>query len=101
MTHRCHEPTISSWQPGDKQVKSEQIIMTAAKYRIVSDHSIMGRFLPVSGSSEILLKDRALAVVIAAKSITQPYGQEIRVVHVPTGEVIYRKTAAHTLACND
>jgi hypothetical protein len=35
--------------------------------------------------------------VVAAKSVTQPYGQEIRVVHVPSGEVVYRKTASTAL----
>jgi len=32
--------------------------------------------------------------VVAAKSNTKPYGQEIRVVYVPTGEVVFRKTAS-------
>ncbi|HSI55788.1 MAG: hypothetical protein ACAH21_05945 [Ramlibacter sp.] len=30
---------------------------------------------------------------MAAKSVTKPMGEEIRVVHVPTGEVIFRKAA--------
>ncbi len=34
-----------------------------------------------------------MAVVIAAKSETRPYGKEIRVVHQPSGEIVYRKTA--------
>jgi len=33
--------------------------------------------------------------VMAAKSETRPYGNEIRVVYQPTGEVVYRKTAAN------
>jgi hypothetical protein len=28
---------------------------------------------------------------MAAKSVTKPSGQEIRVVHVPTGEVVFTK----------
>jgi hypothetical protein len=35
--------------------------------------------------------DRALAVSLAAKSFTAD--SEIRVVHVPTGEVVFRKPA--------
>jgi hypothetical protein len=31
---------------------------------------------------------------MAAKSVTKPSGQEIRVVHVPTGEVVFRKPAS-------
>jgi hypothetical protein len=32
---------------------------------------------------------------LAAKSFTRPSGQEIRVVHVPTGEVVFRKRGTH------
>jgi hypothetical protein len=35
------------------------------------------------------VSDRALAVSLAAKSFTR--SSEIRVVHVPTGEVVFRK----------
>jgi hypothetical protein len=31
---------------------------------------------------------------MAAKSVTKPSGQEIRVVHVPTGEVVFTKPAS-------
>jgi hypothetical protein len=41
------------------------------------------------------VSDRALAVSLAAKSFAQ--SDEIRVVHVPTGEVVYRKPASPTL----
>jgi hypothetical protein len=68
--------------------------MAPAQYRIESSHPISGRLLPVSGASHYYFNDRALAVVMAAKSVTSPSGQEIRVVHVPTGEVVFRKLAA-------
>jgi CBS-domain-containing membrane protein len=68
--------------------------MTPADYRIESASGITGPLLPVSGSSAYLVHDSAMAVVMAAKSVTIPAGQEIRVVHVPTGEVIFRKSAA-------
>ncbi len=51
------------------------------EYPIESSHEILGR-----------TKNRDLAVAVAAKSRTAPSGQEIRVVHVHTGEVVFRKT---------
>ena len=65
--------------------------MTSAEYRIESTYPIASRLLPQSGFQQYLMSDRALAVSVAAKSSTKPCGQEIRVVHVPTGEVVFRK----------
>ena len=68
--------------------------MISADYRIESSHPIASRLLPRSGSQQYLVADRALAVAVAAKSTTRPDGQEIRVVHVPTGEVVFRKRSS-------
>ena len=68
--------------------------MTSADFRVESNHPIAGRLWPASGSQQYCFNDRALAVAMAAKSVTKPSGQEIRVVHVPTGEVVFRKPAA-------
>ena len=68
--------------------------MSTAIYRLESSHPMFGPLLPVGGAKLLTLVDRALATVMAAKSMTQPCGHEIRVVHVPTGEVIFRKTSA-------
>lgn len=65
--------------------------MTSADYRIESSQPIAGRFWPVAGSRQFDVSDRALAVSLAAKSFTSD--GEIRVVHVPTGEVVFRKPA--------
>lgn len=65
--------------------------MPPADYRIESTYPIVGLLLPSPGSTQYLMEDRALAVVLAAKSVTKPSGEEIRVVHVPTGEVVFRK----------
>ncbi len=65
--------------------------MTSPDYRIESTQPIAGRFWPVAGSMQLAVKDRALAVSLAAKSFT--HDSEIRVVHVPTGEVVFRKPA--------
>ena len=65
--------------------------MKSADYRIESTQPIAGRFWPAGGSMQMSVKDRALAVSLAAKSFTR--NSEIRVVHVPTGEVVFRKPA--------
>jgi hypothetical protein len=63
--------------------------MTSADYRIESSQPIAGRFWPANGMRHYAVHDRALAVSLAAKSFTSD--SEIRVVHVPTGEVVFRK----------
>lgn len=67
--------------------------MQTAQYRIESNHPFLGRLLPGQDMQRSVFGDRALAVAMAAKSVTQPSGQEIRVVHVPTGEVVFRTSA--------
>lgn len=67
--------------------------MNSADYRIESSHPISSRLMPSAGAVQYLVKDRALAVALAAKSFTKPSGQEIRVVHVPTGEIVFRKAS--------
>lgn len=65
--------------------------MTHADYRIESSLPIASRFWPAAGATQFAVSDRALAVSLAAKGMT---GRgEIRVVHVPTGEVVYCKPA--------
>lgn len=60
-------------------------------YRIESEYPMVGPLLPSNERTQVLMSDRSLAIVAAAKSQTVPFGQEIRVVYRPTGEVIYRK----------
>ena len=67
--------------------------MTSTGYRIESNHPVQGRLLPPSAFQQNIYSDRALAVAMAAKCVTRPSGQEIRVVHVPTGEVVFRTAA--------
>lgn len=71
--------------------------MTSGEYRIESSHPIASLLLPTSGEQQYFVRDRALAVALAAKSTTLPNGQEIRVVHVPTGEVVFRKRSVNRL----
>ncbi|MDE2607744.1 MAG: hypothetical protein KGL68_17665 [Burkholderiales bacterium] len=70
--------------------------MTSADYRIESSQPIGGRFWPATGSRQFAVSDRALAVSIAAKSFVR--SGEVRVVHVPTGEIVFRKPAERPLA---
>lgn len=65
--------------------------MSPADFRVDSNNPMPRRMGPASGSPEQSFNDRALAVTKAAQSVTKPSGWEIRVVHVPTGEVIFRK----------
>ena len=67
-------------------------------YRVESTHPIYGPFSPQGNACSILLEDRALALVVAAKSVTRPMGNEIRVIHTPSGQVIFSKTAANPSA---
>ncbi|MEJ6020820.1 hypothetical protein [Ramlibacter sp. PS4R-6] len=67
--------------------------MPSEEFRVESSYPIAGRFLPQPGAQQYFFSDRGLAVAMAAKSFTQPSG-EIRVVHVPTGEVLFRKQPA-------
>lgn len=62
--------------------------MTSADYRIESNQPIASRFWP-GGSRQFAVSNRALAVSLAAKSFSAE--SEIRVIHVPTGEVVFRK----------
>jgi hypothetical protein len=64
------------------------------QFRVESDHPISGRLWPVPGSQRYFFSDRSLAVAMAAKSVTKPLGNEIRVVHVPTGEIVFTKPSS-------
>ncbi len=64
--------------------------MTSADFRVEANHPLASRLLPGQSAQQYFFSSRALAVTLAAKSTTHP-SSEIRVVHVPTGEVVYRK----------
>ncbi len=66
--------------------------MTTTCYRIESTYPIVGPLVAGINNTAMYIADRTMAIVMAAKSYTLPFGQEIRVVHVPTGEVVFRKT---------
>lgn len=66
--------------------------MPSAQYRIESRYPLVGRLLPPSAFKQ-LYADPSLAVAVAVKSVADPTRQEVRVVHVPSGEIIFRSTA--------
>jgi hypothetical protein len=68
--------------------------MAAMKYQVESTYPMVGPLLPDGGVKSLQLHNHSLAIVVASKSVTIPYGQEIRVVNTLTGEVIFHKTAA-------
>ncbi|MEI8169998.1 MAG: hypothetical protein WCG50_10005 [Rhodoferax sp.] len=71
--------------------------MSSPVYRIESNHPIVGPLLPyLHTAKSIVITVRELAVAMASKSSTEPCGHEIRVVHLPSGEVIFRKTDAYS-----
>lgn len=67
--------------------------MDPTGYRIVSDHPFLGSLLPPSVFARIYA-DRSLAVALAVKSVADPSSQEVRVVEVPGGQVVFRSTAS-------
>ena len=61
-------------------------------FRVESNHPIFGETWPVPGQTSFATSNRVLAIALAAKNLTLPRGGEIRVVHVPSGEIVYRKS---------
>jgi len=66
-------------------------IKKRGEFRVESNRTMRRpHWWPASVGNELLVHDRSLAVVLAAKTNTVPCGG-VRVVHAPTGEVIFRK----------
>lgn len=75
--------------------------MKTADYRIESSSTVSFRLMPGSTSVDHLYHDRATAIAMAAKAVTDPPGKEVRVVHVPTGQVVFRKQAGVPVTSDD
>jgi hypothetical protein len=67
--------------------------MTTPQFRIESTQPIVSSLPGAHVAPGDLLHDCDLAVAIAAKSLTQPPGGVVSVVHVPTGEVVFSKVS--------
>jgi uncharacterized RmlC-like cupin family protein len=59
-------------------------------YRIECLDAVTGSLLPAATSH--LYANASLAVAVAVKCVSDPTRQEVRVVHVPSGEVVFRTT---------
>ena len=75
--------------------------MTPTEFRVESNHPISGWQVSGSAFHQSLFGDRAVAAAMAAKSVTKSSVQEIRVVHVPTGKVVFRKSGSTRPEFND
>lgn len=63
--------------------------MESARFRIESRTPLRGSLLPPASLQKIYT-DQSLAVAVAVKSLTDPTRQNIRVVHIPSGEVVFQ-----------
>lgn len=61
-------------------------------YRIENRDPCNDSLLP-SANLGHLYADPSLAVAVAVKSVSDPTMQEVRVVHVPSGEVVFKTSA--------
>lgn len=60
-------------------------------YRIESEHKLTSDWLPASVFAQIH-ESKSAAVAIAIEGVDDPAEQEVRVVCVETGEVVWRST---------
>lgn len=67
--------------------------MTTLPYKIESSSPIVASLPRTNVRNGSMLANLDLAVSLAAKSITDPPGGVVRVVHVPTGEVLFSKVS--------
>lgn len=58
-------------------------------YRIESRDPLSGSLLP-HPNIQHLYADYSLAVAVAVKSVRDPSLQEVRVVHIPSGEIVFK-----------
>jgi hypothetical protein len=67
--------------------------MTTPQFRIESTRPIVSSLLGSHVVSGDVVHDCDLAVALAAKSLTEPPGGVVSVVHIPTGEVVFSKVS--------
>jgi hypothetical protein len=67
--------------------------MASAQYRIESRSPLMGSLLPPALFKQ-MYADRSLAVAVAVKSVSDPSCQQVKVIHVPTGEIVFETSPA-------
>jgi hypothetical protein len=62
--------------------------MTSAHYRIESREPLLGKLLPPTLFRR-LYADPSLAAAVAVKSVVDPTRQQVRVVDVDSGEIVF------------
>jgi hypothetical protein len=67
--------------------------MNTPAYKIESTAPIVASLPRTQVRNGVMLADLDLAVSLAAKSITDPPGGVVRVIHVATGEVLFSKVS--------
>lgn len=68
--------------------------MPSAAYQVESFYPLVGRLFPyLHTDKSIVVHVRELAISLASMGLTNPPGQEIRVVQLNTGEVIFRSAS--------
>lgn len=67
--------------------------MAFAQYRIESREPLEHSLFPAN-TFKPMYSDRSLAVAVAVKSVADPTRQRVRVVHVPSGEVVFETTGS-------
>ena len=75
----------------DRQGRSASAVSErerAAEFRVESSKPAWGAIWPKPGARAATFNDRSLAVAVAAKATTEG---AIQVVHVSSGEVVFRK----------
>lgn len=65
--------------------------MSSAQFRIESRDPLSGSLLPFN-SFKPLYGNCSLAVAVAVKSVADPTRQQVRVVHIPSGEIVFQTT---------
>lgn len=65
--------------------------MSSAQFRIESRDPLNGSLLPCTAMKS-LYGNCSLAVAVAVKSVADPTRQQVRVVHVPSGEIVFQTT---------
>ena len=86
-----HQPTRAD-KP-DKPRQSDRTEKNQERpFRIESSSPPRSSLLP-EGSTREFYRDRGLAVAVAIKSLNDPTREQVRVVHVPSGEVVFESEA--------
>jgi hypothetical protein len=88
MTRNCHH-AITPPHYDEALHPKKELYTVSSQYRIESSSPLAGRLLPPPGRNH-LYGSRSLAIAVAVKSVADPSTQEVRVVHVPTGKVVFR-----------